>query len=133
MHTENLGAVHISSVVVIIAIGVNTDGRREVLGLEIGTSEAAPIWTEFLRNLTIRGLRLAYIEPLKDFRHWIASFRDLTNGIDLIVVARLQFAGLSRCLNAQADKTVSKSCPRNQHCFVKHKSPREIREGFLLQ
>ena len=41
----------------IIAIGVNTDGRREVLGLEIGTSEAEPIWTEFLRKLTRRGLR----------------------------------------------------------------------------
>jgi transposase-like protein len=47
----------IVSVAVIIAIGVNTDGRREVLGLEIGTSEAEPIWTEFLRKLTRRGLR----------------------------------------------------------------------------
>ena len=36
---------------------MNTDGRREVLGLEIGTSEAEPIWTEFLRKLTRRGLR----------------------------------------------------------------------------
>ena len=40
----------------IIAIGVNTDGRREVLGLEIGTSEAEPFWTEFLRSLRARGL-----------------------------------------------------------------------------
>lgn len=40
----------IVSVAVIIAIGVNTDGRREVLGMEIGTSEAEPIWTEFLRK-----------------------------------------------------------------------------------
>ncbi len=47
----------IVSVAVIIAIGVNTDGRREVLELEIGTSEAEPIWTEFLRKLTRRGLR----------------------------------------------------------------------------
>jgi transposase-like protein len=31
------------SVAVIIAIGVNTDGRREILTLEIGTSEAEPI------------------------------------------------------------------------------------------
>lgn len=45
------------SVAVIIAVGVNTDGRREVLGMEIGTSEAEPIWTEFLRKLTRRGLR----------------------------------------------------------------------------
>lgn len=47
----------IVSVAVVIAIGVNTDGRREVLGLEIGTSEAEPIWTGFLRKLTRRGLR----------------------------------------------------------------------------
>lgn len=47
----------IVSVAAIIAVGVNTDGRREVLGLEIGTSEAEPIWTEFLRKLTRRGLR----------------------------------------------------------------------------
>ncbi len=38
-------------------MGVNTDGRREVLGMEIGTSEAEAIWTEFLRKLTRRGLR----------------------------------------------------------------------------
>ena len=47
----------IVSVAVIIAVGVNSDGRREVLGLEVGTSEAEPIWTEFLRKLTRRGLR----------------------------------------------------------------------------
>lgn len=47
----------IVSVAVIIAIGVNSDGRREVLGMEVGTSEAEPIWTEFLRRLTRRGLR----------------------------------------------------------------------------
>jgi putative transposase len=47
----------IVSVAAIIAVGVNSDGRREVLGMEIGTSEAEPIWTEFLRQLTRRGLR----------------------------------------------------------------------------
>lgn len=47
----------IVSVAVIIAVDMNTDGRREVLGMEIGTSEAEAIWTEFLRKLTRRGLR----------------------------------------------------------------------------
>src|SRR5471032_2046117 len=47
----------IVSVAVIIAVGVNTDGRREVLGMDIGASEAATFWTEFLRKLTRRGLR----------------------------------------------------------------------------
>jgi putative transposase len=48
---------HIVSVAVIIAVGVNTDGRREVLGMTVGHSEAEPFWTEFLRSLTRRGLR----------------------------------------------------------------------------
>jgi putative transposase len=47
----------IVSVAVIIAVGVNADGRREVLGLEVGPSEAEPIWTGFLRKLTRRGLK----------------------------------------------------------------------------
>ena len=37
--------------------GVNTDGRREVLGMDIGASEAETFWIEFLRKLTRRGLR----------------------------------------------------------------------------
>jgi putative transposase len=45
------------SVAVILAIGVNSDGRREVLGLDIGPSEAETFWTEFLRKLMRRGLR----------------------------------------------------------------------------
>src|SRR5262245_51394308 len=47
----------IISVAVIIAVGVNADGRREVLGMEIGASEAETFWTAFLRKLTRRGLR----------------------------------------------------------------------------
>ena len=47
----------IISVAVIIAVGVNCDGRREVLGMDIGPSEAETFWTEFLRKLTRRGLR----------------------------------------------------------------------------
>jgi putative transposase len=50
-------AGRIVSVAVIIAVGVNGDGRREVLGLDIGPSEAETFWTEFLRKLTRRGLR----------------------------------------------------------------------------
>ena len=45
------------SVAVIIAVGVNADGRREVLGMDIGPSEAETFWTAFLRKLTRRGLR----------------------------------------------------------------------------
>ena len=47
----------IVSVAVTIAVGVNMDGRREVLGMAIGPSEAETFWTEFLRDLVRRGLR----------------------------------------------------------------------------
>lgn len=47
----------IVSVAVIVAVGVNSDGRREVPGVDIGPSEAEPFWTTFLRKLTRRGLR----------------------------------------------------------------------------
>lgn len=47
----------IVSVAVIVAVGVNSDGRREVLGMDIGPSEAEPFWAAFLRKLTRRGLR----------------------------------------------------------------------------
>ena len=47
----------IVSVAAIIAVGVNTDGRREGLGMDIGPSEAETFWTEFLRKLRRRGLR----------------------------------------------------------------------------
>lgn len=50
-------AGRIVSVAVIIAVGVNADGRREVLGMDIGPSEPETFWTAFLRKLARRGLR----------------------------------------------------------------------------
>jgi transposase-like protein len=50
-------AGRIVSVAAIIAVAVNSEGRREVLGLAIGPSEAETFWSDFLRSLTRRGLR----------------------------------------------------------------------------
>jgi len=50
-------AGRIVSTAVIIAVSVNTDGRREVLGIATGASEAEPFWKAFLRSLADRGLR----------------------------------------------------------------------------
>ncbi len=47
----------IVSVAVIVAVGANADGRREVLGMQVGPSEAETFWTDFLRGLARRGLR----------------------------------------------------------------------------
>ena len=50
-------AGRIVSVAVIVAVGVNIEGQREVLGVKVGPSEAEPFWTELLRSLNRRGLR----------------------------------------------------------------------------
>ena len=47
----------IVSVAVIVAVAVNSHGRREVLGMTVGPSEAETFWTGFLRTLARRGLR----------------------------------------------------------------------------
>ena len=46
----------IVSVAAIIAVAANTDGRREIVGLHIGPSEAETFWSTFLKSLTRRGL-----------------------------------------------------------------------------
>ena len=47
----------IVSVATIIAVAVNGEGRRQVLGMATGPSEAEPFWTAFLRSLMRRSLR----------------------------------------------------------------------------
>ena len=47
----------IVSVAVIVAVAVNTEGQRQVIGMKVGPSEAETFWTEFLRSLMRRGLR----------------------------------------------------------------------------
>lgn len=49
-------AGHVASVAAVVAIGVTATGEREVLGCDIGSSEDAAFWTEFLRSLVTRGL-----------------------------------------------------------------------------
>ncbi|SMX56417.1 Putative transposase (fragment) [Bradyrhizobium sp. ORS 285] len=41
----------IVSIAVIVPIGVNSDGRREALGMDLGPSEAETFWTASLRKL----------------------------------------------------------------------------------
>src|SRR6266545_4166114 len=44
------------SMAVVIAVGVNASGQREVLGLDVGPSEDGQFWLRFLRDLVARGL-----------------------------------------------------------------------------
>ena len=63
---------------VVIATGVSADGRREVLGCDVGDSEAEVFWTEFLRDLRDRGLSGVQL-VISD------SHRGLTNAIATVM------------------------------------------------
>ena len=49
-------AARVVSRAAVVAVGVNGEGRREVLGLAVGPAETEAFWLEFLRSLTARGL-----------------------------------------------------------------------------
>ena len=44
-------------VAAIIAVAVSSDGRREIIGLGLGPSEAETFWSSFLKGLVRRGLK----------------------------------------------------------------------------
>ena len=49
-------AQQVCSRAVVVAMGVNEDGRRELLGLKVGDSESEAFWAEFISHLKERGL-----------------------------------------------------------------------------
>ena len=46
----------VSSQATVVAIGITSDGTRQVLGVGVGASEERAFWTAFLRSLVKRGL-----------------------------------------------------------------------------
>jgi putative transposase len=48
--------MQVCSRAVVVAMGVNADGRRELLGLQVGDSESEPFWSDFIGSLKERGL-----------------------------------------------------------------------------
>ena len=70
---------------VIVAVAVNSDGKREVLGIAVGPSEAETFWTDFLRSLADRGLRGIKLVIADDHKGLRAAARRVSN------------AGLQRC------------------------------------
>jgi putative transposase len=81
----------IVSVAATIAVAVNTDGRREVLGMATGASEAETFWTDFLRGLARRGLRGVKL-----------VISDSHEGLKA-AVARVLHASWQRCRVARAE------------------------------
>lgn len=76
----------IVSVAVVIAVGVNAEGQREVLGLDVGPSEDGAFWHAFLRGLVARGLSGVAL---------VTS--DAHEGLKGAIAAVLHGAGWQRC------------------------------------
>ena len=73
----------IVSVAVIIAVGVNSDGRREVLGMAVGHRRPSRSGRKFLRSLTRRGLRgvkLVFSDAHEGLK--AAAAKDVASGSD---------------------------------------------------
>jgi putative transposase len=58
-----------------VAVAVNGDGEREVLGVATGPSEAETFWTDFLRSLAGRGLRGVRLVVADDHKRLRAAAR----------------------------------------------------------
>ncbi len=74
------------SMAVVIAIGVNGQGEREVLGLDVGPSEDGAFWLSFLRSLVVRGLSGVRL-----------VISDAHEGLTGAIAAVLQGASWQRC------------------------------------
>lgn len=46
---------------VLLATGVNAEGYRELLGMQVATAESVASWTGFFRDLKARGLNQVYL------------------------------------------------------------------------
>jgi len=47
---------HVQGMALVVAIAVDNDGMRHVLGFDVGMSETGAFWEEFLKKLAARGL-----------------------------------------------------------------------------
>ena len=108
----------IVSVAVIIAVGVNTDGRREVLGMTVGHSEAEPFWVEFLRV----GTAFAQDDAEAARKQW----RDVANQ------ARPRVPKLSKLMDdAEADVLAYMGFPAQHRAKLHSTNPLERLNGEI--
>jgi transposase-like protein len=76
----------IVNVAVVVAVGVNDDGRREILGLDVVTTEDGAGWLAFLRSLVSRGLTGV-----------VSVTSDAHSGLQDAIAATLPGASWQRC------------------------------------
>src|SRR3954464_2619401 len=104
----------IVSVAAIIAMAVTTDGRREIIGLGLGPSEAEPFWSSFLKGLVKRGLKGVKL-----------VISDAHEGLRL-AITRVLGAPWQRC-RVHWMRNALAHVPKGQHTMV----AAAIRQAFL--
>jgi putative transposase len=69
------------SVAAIIAVAASTEGKREIVGLPIGPSEAETFWATFLKSLVRRGLHgVKLVISLRRLRRQVRRARRAQGG-----------------------------------------------------
>src|SRR6188768_3588704 len=104
----------IVSVAAIIAVAVSTEGKREIVGLGLGPSEAEPFWSSFLKGLVKRGLRGVKL-----------VISDAQDGLRL-AITRVLGATWQRC-RVHWMRNALAHVPKGQHTMV----ATAIRQAFL--
>jgi putative transposase len=104
----------IVSVAAIIAVAVSTEGRREIVGLGIGPSEAEPFWSGFIKGLVKRGLKGVKL-----------VISDAHDGLRL-AITRVLGATWQRC-RVHWMRNALAHVPKGQHTMV----AAAIRQAFL--
>ncbi|MDM7937787.1 MAG: IS256 family transposase [Cyanobium sp. CZS 48M] len=94
-------ALQVCSRAVVVAMGVNVDGRRELLGLKVGDSETEGFWSEFLASFIAAG----FCEAVE---------RGLT-GVKLVISDA--HVGLTKAIRRQLQGCVWQRC-RVHHRFA---------------
>ncbi|MBB5471353.1 IS256 family transposase [Cellulomonas hominis] len=95
------------NIAVMVATGVNADGHREILGIDVSTAEDGAGWLTFFRDLTARGLTGVKL---------VTS--DAHSGLVAAIGATLPGATWQRCRTHYAANLMS-TCPKSSWPWVK--------------
>jgi len=95
------------NIAVMVATGVNSDGHREILGIDVSTAEDGAGWLTFFRDLTARGLTGVKL---------VTS--DAHRGLVAAIGATLPGATWQRCRTHYAANLMS-TCPKSSWPWVK--------------
>jgi transposase-like protein len=110
----------VDSVAVIIAVGVNGDGRREILGLDVGPSEAETFWTGFLPQDDAAAARAQWRKIVDQLRPKLPKLAAYLNEAEADVLAYMTFPAQEAAVHKsdrasqrrdQATRTSSASSP----------------------